>query len=182
MLQLQSTSLLILGIWRACCASSVVEQNAGSLGCQTASRSAEFAETEDEGGGGREVNTKIERGISTHADRKGVNQIEAAEGGEGKEMSKISRGPGILMISTRGSVIAGSLKSRASDDQVRTSRRERGCKNVRCTCLYLFCIISAALPRVSPTGFTAGLISFPLFRDLPRRDSLLFGEISSRSA
>lgn len=57
-----------------------------------------------------------------------------------------------LMISTRGLVIARSLKSRASDD--RNRGRERRRKNVH-TCLYLFYIISAALPKVSrrPTGF-----------------------------
>lgn len=80
--------------------------------------------------------------------------------GDGQDLER-----SIPMFSTRGSVIAGSLKSRASDDRVRTRRRERGRKNVRCTCLYLFCIISAALPRVPrrPAGFTAGLISFHFF-------------------
>jgi len=100
---------------------------------------------------------------STRVSRKEMNQIEAG-GGERKKMDK--RELGILMLSTRRSVIAGSLKSRASDDRVRPRRRERGRKNVRCTCLYLFCIISAALPRVSrrPAGFTAGLIfSSPIF-------------------
>lgn len=91
MLQLQSTSRLILGIWRACCASSVLEQNIGSLGCQTASRSVGFAKQrmKEEVKGG--LNTKIERGVSARADRKEVNQIEAAGGGERKEMGKISR-------------------------------------------------------------------------------------------
>lgn len=107
-----------------------------------------------------------ECGVGARAGRRDVNQIEAAGGEKGRRWARISpREPGILVLSTRGSVIAGSLKSRASDDQGpdKPARRERGCKNVRCTCLYLFCIISAALPRIPPAGFTAGLISFPFF-------------------
>lgn len=70
----------------------------GSLGCQTVSRSVGFAKRrmkeEGEGGGRRGINTKIERGVSARADRKEVNQIEAAGGGERKEMGKISKRAG----------------------------------------------------------------------------------------
>lgn len=42
----------------------------------------------------------------------------------------------------------GPSKSRATDDRPDESH-ERGRKNAQCTCLYLFCIISSALPKVS---------------------------------
>lgn len=44
-----------------------------------------ICETENEGGDRREINTKIERGVSTRASRKEVNQIGAVGGGERKE-------------------------------------------------------------------------------------------------
>ena len=101
-------------------------------------------------------------------------KLGLSEEEKGRRMGKISGELGVLMLSTRGSVIAWSLKSRASDDRGWTRRRERGRKNVRCTCLYLFCIISAALPRVTAEAgrFYSRTSFFLLSQDLPRRDSL----------
>lgn len=113
-------------------------------------------------GGGQKGDKHENRAWSRYA-RWEVNQIEAVGRGEEEKGRRWARSREKL-LSTRGSVIAGSLKSRASDDQAsERGDAERGCKNARCTCLYLFCIISAALPRVPPAGFAAGLISFPFF-------------------
>lgn len=121
-----------------------------------------ICETEDEGGG-KKGNKYENRARSQYAQAaKKWTKLRLPEEEKGRRWAR-SRESWVFSCSLRGSVIAGSLKSRASDDRVRTWRRERGRKNVRCTCLYLFCIISAALPRVPrrPAGFTAGLISFP---------------------
>jgi hypothetical protein len=73
-----------------------------------------------------------------------------------RKRTRSPKRPRILMLSTRGSVIAESLKSRASDDRGRTQGDgEKGRKNAWCTCLYLFCIISGVALRCgisSPSG------------------------------
>jgi len=105
-----------------------------------------------------------------------------------RNASEILREPGIFKLSTRGSVIAGSLKLRASDDRDRTTEDAR--EGVRCTCLYLFFIINAALPRISrrrPADFTGLYSSYRVASPPPliSRDSLRFFiiiEISFRFA
>lgn len=142
-----------------------------------------ICETEDEGGG-KKGNKYENRAWSQYAQAaKKWTKLRLPEEEKGRRWAR-SRESWVFSCSLRGSVIAGSLKSRASDDRVRTWRRERGRKNVRCTCLYLFCIISAGIAQGTAEAgrFYSRTYFFPLSRDLPRRVSLLFSEISSRFA
>lgn len=96
----------------------------------------------------REINTKIESRVSLarRSQKSEPNWGCQRRRKQEKVVDKIEN-RWILHALHTGSVIAGRWNRVRATIGNRTRGRERGHKNVRCTCLYLFCIITSLLPR-----------------------------------
>lgn len=65
--------------------------------------------------------------------------------GRGRDLERAGNSHALYAAIGNCRVVEIACERRSRPDN---QRRERRRKNMRCTCLYLFCIISAALPRI----------------------------------